>query len=96
MLCCAVLCEERVPWLASAACVPDLVQTSLFDTVSLQAGIEPDSEEELSVQEAYTPESTCWGCGELSHNTFQHRLPLPVDAVLPVTAAQALLPCASA
>ena len=29
-----------------------------------QAGIEPDSEEELSVQEAYTPESTCWGCGE--------------------------------
>ena len=30
----------------------------------VQAGIEPDSEEELSVQEAYTPESTCWGCGE--------------------------------
>jgi hypothetical protein len=28
-----------------------------------EAGIEPDSEEELSVQEAYTPESTCWGCG---------------------------------
>ena len=25
---------------------------------------EPDQEEELSVQEAYTPESTCWGCGE--------------------------------
>ena len=28
-----------------------------------EAGIEPDSEEELSVQEAYTPESNCWGCG---------------------------------
>jgi hypothetical protein len=28
-----------------------------------EAGIEPESEEEVSVQEAYTPESTCWGCG---------------------------------
>lgn len=29
----------------------------------VDAGIEPDSEEELPVQEAYTPESTCFGCG---------------------------------
>lgn len=29
----------------------------------IEAGIEPDSEEELSVQDAYTPESSCWGCG---------------------------------
>lgn len=28
-----------------------------------EAGIEPESGEELSVQEAYTPESSCWGCG---------------------------------
>lgn len=28
-----------------------------------EAGIEPDSEEELPVQDAYTPESSCWGCG---------------------------------
>ena len=29
------------------------------------AGIEPEDGGELCVQEAYTPESTCWGCGEL-------------------------------
>lgn len=29
------------------------------------AGLEPDEGGELCVQEAYTPESTCWGCGEL-------------------------------
>jgi acyl-coenzyme A thioesterase PaaI-like protein len=29
----------------------------------IDAGIEPDSEEELPVQEAYTPESACFGCG---------------------------------
>lgn len=28
-----------------------------------EAGIEPESEEELPVQEAYTPESACFGCG---------------------------------
>lgn len=28
-----------------------------------QAGIEPESEEELCVQSAYTPESVCFGCG---------------------------------
>ncbi|KAL4853874.1 hypothetical protein ACK3TF_005242 [Chlorella vulgaris] len=28
-----------------------------------EAGIAPDSDEEVSVQKAYTPESTCWGCG---------------------------------
>lgn len=28
-----------------------------------EAGIEPEEEEELPVQEAYTPESTCFGCG---------------------------------
>ena len=31
-----------------------------------EAGIEPEEEEELPVQEAYTPESTCFGCGEAS------------------------------
>lgn len=28
-----------------------------------EAGIEPEGEEELPVQEAYTPESSCFGCG---------------------------------
>lgn len=28
-----------------------------------EAGIEPDEDEELPVQEAYTPESMCFGCG---------------------------------
>lgn len=28
-----------------------------------EAGIKPEGEEELPVQEAYTPQSTCWGCG---------------------------------
>lgn len=31
-----------------------------------EAGIQPDSEEERSVQEAYTPESVCFGCGPAS------------------------------
>ncbi len=31
---------------------------------AVRAGIEPESEEVLSVQEAYTPDSVCWGCGE--------------------------------
>jgi len=28
-----------------------------------EAGIEPEEEEEICVQEAYTPESVCFGCG---------------------------------
>jgi acyl-coenzyme A thioesterase PaaI-like protein len=28
-----------------------------------EAGIQPESDEELPVQEAYTPESSCFGCG---------------------------------
>lgn len=31
-----------------------------------EAGIDPDEDEELPVQEAYTPESECWGCGALA------------------------------
>lgn len=27
------------------------------------AGLQPDEGSELCVQEAYTPESSCWGCG---------------------------------
>jgi hypothetical protein len=44
-----------------------------------EAGIEPDSEEELSVQEAYTPESNCWGCGA---RCKPHALPAALPACL--------------
>lgn len=31
---------------------------------AVQAGIQPEGGEELSVQSAYTPKSQCFGCGE--------------------------------
>jgi hypothetical protein len=31
---------------------------------AVQAGIQPEGAEELSVQQAYTPKSQCFGCGE--------------------------------
>lgn len=31
---------------------------------AVQAGIQPEGAEELSVQSAYTPKSQCFGCGE--------------------------------
>ncbi|KAI7839781.1 hypothetical protein COHA_006581 [Chlorella ohadii] len=48
-----------------------------------EAGIEPDSEEELSVQEAYTPESTCWGCGPAASDGLMlrsYRIPGGLEA----------------
>eukprot|EP00887_Chlorella_sp_A99_P000487 scaffold17.g487.t1 len=50
---------------AANRCPPRLTNEGcwLQDMRSTLAGIEPDSEEELSVQDAYTPESSCWGCG---------------------------------
>ncbi|EFN51182.1 hypothetical protein CHLNCDRAFT_59311 [Chlorella variabilis] len=48
-----------------------------------EAGIEPESEEELSVQEAYTPESTCWGCGPVAKDGLflrSYRIPGGLEA----------------
>lgn len=38
-----------------------------------EAGIEPDSDEELPVQEAYTPESACFGCGPVAPDGLRLR-----------------------
>lgn len=32
------------------------------------AGMDPDDGEEISVQAAYTPESSCWGCGQAAES----------------------------
>lgn len=55
----------------------------------MEAGIEPDSEEERSVQEAYTPESTCFGCG-----TYIILLPFkqPLHSTLYTTTPSLVLP----
>lgn len=38
-----------------------------------EAGIEPESSEELPVQEAYTPESSCFGCGPAAEDGLHLR-----------------------
>ncbi|KAI8466051.1 MAG: HotDog domain-containing protein [Monoraphidium minutum] len=38
-----------------------------------EAGLEPDGTEVLPVQEAYTPNSTCWGCGPLAEDGLRLR-----------------------
>lgn len=59
--CCKIAPPLACPLLQGFAVNP--CNSKLHPSVT-EAGIEPESEEELSVQEAYTPESTCWGCGE--------------------------------
>ncbi|KAL4423625.1 hypothetical protein ABPG77_009212 [Micractinium sp. CCAP 211/92] len=50
-----------------------------------EAGIEPESGEELSVQEAYTPESSCWGCGPAATDGLflrSYRIPGGLEATV--------------
>lgn len=53
-------CRSRWPPFQGFAVNP--CNSKLHPSVT-EAGIAPDSDEEVSVQKAYTPESTCWGCG---------------------------------
>ncbi|PSC69292.1 thioesterase superfamily [Micractinium conductrix] len=60
-----------------------------------EAGIEPDQEEELSVQEAYTPESTCWGCGPAAGdglNLRSYRIPGGLEATVELSAKYSAFP----
>jgi hypothetical protein len=66
-------CHSRWPPFQGFAVNP--CNSKLHPSVT-EAGIAPDSDEEVSVQKAYTPESTCWGCGA-------HSMPACLPACLP-------------
>jgi hypothetical protein len=44
---------------------------SQFHPAVLEAGMEPEGDQVLAVQVAYTPESTCFGCGAFGLDNFQ-------------------------
>ena len=46
----------------SHVCQAEMMPRRLHPAVT-EAGLDVEGEEELSVQAAYTPESSCWGCG---------------------------------
>lgn len=59
------------------------------------AGIEPESEEELPVQEAYTPESNCWGCGPAAPDGLMlrsFRVPGGLEAMVELDAKYCAFP----
>jgi len=52
------------------------------------AGMDPDDGEEISVQAAYTPESSCWGCGQAAESglhlqSFRGEGGLQADLTIP-------------
>lgn len=59
---CVLLLCVYVSWLLCPVCQINPCNSLLHPAV--QAGIQPEGAEEVSVQQAYTPKSQCFGCGE--------------------------------